>query len=359
MTSALLLVPLLAGAVAFAITSAVRRYAIARAIVDRPNERSLHERPVPRGGGIAIVLTFLIGMLLLAAAGIVPVRLALALLGGASVALVGWVDDRLEDGVSAAARAATHFAAAIWALAWLGGLDRLWIGGGSIGLGIAGSVLAVIGTVWWINLYNFMDGIDGLAGGQAVTVAATAGGLSWLAGHPSAAGPAFLLAGAAGGFLILNWTPARIFMGDVGSGFLGFAFAVLAIGSEKAGTLPLLIWLLLSGVFLFDATVTLLRRIARGERWHAAHRSHAYQRLVLSGRSHGSVTAAVLLLNGVLSTIAYFSMILDRPLAGLALGLAILALLYLGVERIQPMAPVTRSGAPADRDIPADRHAGQ
>jgi Fuc2NAc and GlcNAc transferase len=341
-----------AAGASLAMTHAVHRYAVRRAIVDVPNSRSLHDRPVPRGGGLAIVITFLTGMLLLTLFGDVLASWTVAAIGGGvPLAFIGWLDDR--RGVSRRTRALVHFAAAAWALWWLGGLPAVTFGAVEIRLPVIGSLLAAVGIVWWINLYNFMDGIDGLAGGQAVTVAAAAGVLILLGGvGPDAAAPAFLLAGAAAGFLALNWSPARIFMGDVGSGFLGFAFATLAIATENAGALPLLVWLLLSGVFLFDSTVTLLRRALRGERWYEAHRTHAYQRLVAAGHSHATVTIGVLVINAVLVIAAYFVAREGNAAAATAVAVALLGGIYLWIEHVEPMPPAPRHPRTADRQLP-------
>jgi Fuc2NAc and GlcNAc transferase len=337
-----ILMPLLlffaAAAASLVLTRLVRRYAVARSIVDVPNGRSLHAAPVPRGGGLAVAATVLSGMVLLTVFGNVPVAWTVAVVGGgAPIALIGWLDDR-QHVTRRLVRGLVHFAGAAWALWWLGGLPALTLGSVTLALPVGGTILAAIGIVWWTNLYNFMDGIDGLAGGQAVTVAAAAGFFIILTGaDPVLALPAFLLAGAAAGFLVLNWSPARIFMGDVGSGFIGFVFATFAIATENAGALPLLVWVLLSGVFLFDSTVTLLRRVLRGEEWYQAHCVHAYQRLVTAGRSHAAVTTSILLVNGVLAILAYHVASEGYVTAASVLAVALLAGLYLGVEHLQPM----------------------
>jgi Fuc2NAc and GlcNAc transferase len=326
-----------ASLVSVALTYVVWRYAIARSILDHPNERSSHQQPTPRGGGLAIAFTFQLGVLALAIAGMVAPNIAVALIGGGGIiTLIGWQDDR--SALPASIRFAAHLGAAIWALAWLGGLDGLQIGSQQIALGFVANVLAVIGIVWWINLYNFMDGIDGIAAGQAVTVACAAAVLMALSGATSMLALPILLAGAASGFLIWNWAPARIFMGDAGSGFLGFTFATLALASEQAGALPIAYWVLLSGVFVFDATLTLVRRVAGGERWYAAHRSHAYQRLVASGLSHRRVTSGVLAFNALLFLLMIWSLRREAsfPLSAVA-ALVLLTASYLVVERIHPM----------------------
>lgn len=332
-----LLILLASFASALVLTHLVRRYALARSILDHPNARSLHEQPTPRGGGLAIAATFVLGGVVLGAMGMIPTGVVIALGGGGSlVALVGWLDDRRDLGP--VARFSAHMAAAAWALGWLGGIDRLQLAGYSMHLGLAGDILALIGIVWWINLYNFMDGIDGIAGGQALTVAGAAALLMALTTADAIGLLPVLLAGAAAGFLIFNWAPARIFMGDAGSGFLGFVFAILAIASERAGALPIVYWVLLSGVFIFDSTVTLIRRVLHGEIWYEAHRSHAYQRIVALGYSHARVAGGVLAINFLICAILALAVLgwLHVGLAA-AIELAGLTAAYLLVENARPM----------------------
>jgi Fuc2NAc and GlcNAc transferase len=222
--------------------------------------------------------------------------------GGVAVAVVGWLDDR--RGLPAGMRALVHVLAAGWAVWCLGGFPSLDLGVAVVPLGTAGSLLAVVGLVWLTNLYNFMDGIDGLAASEAVGVGLVGGVLLAAAGATGLSLVALALAAAAGGFLVFNWPPAKIFMGDVGSGLLGYAFGVLAMASELAGAVPLIVWMILLAVFIVDATATLIRRVVNGERWFEAHRSHAYQRAVQTGYSHHAVTVAVMGLNGLLAVAA-------------------------------------------------------
>ena len=314
----------------------VRRYALTHSVVDVPNERSSHARPTPRGGGLAIVAIALAAVATLAATGQMTPRTALALAGGGLlIALVGWVDDKRD--LRASVRIAAHTAAAAWAVAWLGGMPPLTVGTGAVARGTGGALLAIRGIVWGTNLYNFMDGIDGLAAVEAVVVGTT-GALLLASRHSSLGLLGLVLAAAAAGFLTWNWPPARLFMGDVGSGFLGFAFAVIGVAGENDGVMPALLWILLLGPFFADATITLLRRMRRGERWYAAHRSHAYQRAVQAGRSHGQVTAAVALLTALCAVLAWG--VLRRPgwlVPALAGAAAILSAVYFAVERIHPM----------------------
>jgi Fuc2NAc and GlcNAc transferase len=339
------LLTILAGsAAAWFGTRLIRRYALGRGVLDVPNARSSHTQPTPLGGGLAIVAVVLAGTAVSWIAGAVDGRFAAAVVGGGlAVAGIGWADD--HGGVSRRMRAAVHVAAGAWAVALLGGFGSLETGVGSLELGALGSPLAVIAIVWLINLYNFMDGIDGIAGGEAL-LAGLAGGLfALVAGASEIALLAFMIAGAALGFLVWNWAPARIFMGDVGSSFLGFVFGVLAIASERAGAVPLLVWIILLGVFVFDATVTLVRRVLRGERWYMAHRSHAYQRAVQSGWSHAQVSGAVLLVNAVLAGFAAVA-VLRPPLLLPCCAAATLLLtgLYLIVEHRRPPEPVRDAG---------------
>jgi|LSQX01.3.fsa_nt_gb Fuc2NAc and GlcNAc transferase len=284
------------------LTQGVRHYALRRHILDIPNDRSSHIVPTPRGGGLAFVGVFLVGISLLFGLGILELRVFLALLGGGGlIAGVGWLDDR--RGLTALVRLCFHFLAAIWAVSWLGGVPSLSLGFTELDLSWWGSGVAVIGVVWMINLYNFMDGIDGIAGTEAVTISGAAVIFLW-AQNSDVAAVCLLILAAVFGFLIWNWPPAKIFMGDVGSGFLGFVFAVLAIWSENSGAVPLLIWLLLLGVFIIDATVTLIKRMAGGEKLYEAHRSHVYQLAVQAGYSHKQVTLTVLLINIMLGIVA-------------------------------------------------------
>lgn len=324
------------------LASRVRLYALDR-LLDIPNERSSHSSPTPRGGGLAIAFTALGGIILAAMWKWIDWNLAIALTGGGSmIAVVGWIDDHRD--LPALVRFAVQFLSAAWAMFWLGGLPALTVGSTQVSLGIAGIPLGVIGIVWAINLYNFVDGIDGLAAGEAVTTGMIGGLILLAMGHYGLAMVSLLIAAANAGFLPLNWAPAKLFMGDVGSGMLGYLFAVLAIASENAGAVPLLIWVLLLGAFVFDATVTLCRRIAHGERWYHAHHSHAYQRMVQAGRSHAQVSSMILAINFVLAALAIVAWL--RPtffMVAIGAGALLLSIIYLSVERIRPMHARARS----------------
>jgi Fuc2NAc and GlcNAc transferase len=275
-------------------TALLRRYGM-RKLLDVPNERSSHSRPVPRGGGVAIVLAFLAGALLLWWRGSMPTALLATLfVGGGLVAAVGFWDDHVD--LPARVRLPLHVAAAALAVALLGPVQQVPVGAATwVAPAWIAWPVSVIGVAWLLNLYNFMDGIDGIAAGEAVSVSLAA---ALVAGLVETALPGLtLLAAAAAGFLLLNWPPARIFMGDAGSGFLGYAFAVYLLFSANADARFVWVWVLLLGVFWVDATVTLVRRLVAGERWYAAHRSHAYQHAAVRCGRHLPVTLTVIAIN--------------------------------------------------------------
>lgn len=274
------------------LTGAVRRYALARRLMDLPNSRSSHSVATPRGGGVAIVLSSAGGIAVLAYVQIVPGPAATALLGsGALVALVGFLDDHHH--VAARWRLVTHFVAAAWLLFWLNGMPPIELFGTRMERGWLLQVLATLYVVWLLNLYNFMDGIDGIASVEAITVCLGGAALCALLGEITLAAAPVLVALAACGFLFWNLPPARIFMGDAGSGFLGIVLAGLSIQAAWAAPQLFLGWVILLGVFIVDATLTLMRRLGRGERVYEAHRSHAYQFASRKYGRHLPVTLAV------------------------------------------------------------------
>jgi Fuc2NAc and GlcNAc transferase len=285
---------LLAGAVLAAVlTGMMRAYALRAELLDRPNERSSHAVPTPRGGGVAICVSFLGLTLVPAAFGAVPAPLLWALLGAIPVAAVGWLDDRGH--VQARWRFIAHTVAALWALWVFGGIPPVPILGTSYDLGWFGLALCTAYLVWMVNLCNFMDGIDAIAGVEAITVALGGALTWWLAtGTPQWYLPA-LFAACVAGFLAWNWPPARIFMGDVG--IIGFVLAVFSLWAAQEATQVFWCWFVLLGCFMVDATTTLVRRVRRGESFHLAHRSHAYQYASRRHGSHGVVSLAVATIN--------------------------------------------------------------
>lgn len=278
------------------LTWLLRRYALARSIMDIPNARSSHSVPTPRGGGVAIVIAFLVLLLWMGVAGLIESSTAWALFGaGASIAVLGFLDD--HGHIAARWRLLGHFGASFWVLIWLGGLPPLMVFGSELDLGWLGHALALFYLVWLLNLYNFMDGIDGIASVEAITTCLGACLLYVLAGVPELMPTPLVLAAAVAGFLFWNFPPARIFMGDAGSGFLGITLGVLSLQAGWASSELFCAWLILLGVFIVDATVTLLRRLVRGDKVYEAHRSHAYQYASRQFGRHLPITLAVLAIN--------------------------------------------------------------
>ena len=276
--------------VSYGLVGYFRHVALERNIIDIPNARSSHTVPTPRGAGIAIVVAFVIAISGLLASHLVTPKIWLVLvISGCVVAGVGHLDDRQPLGAST--RFAVHVVAAVFVVCILGGIPApelikwglrgFWLGAG----------FSVLVLVWATNLFNFMDGIDGIAGSESLFMAAAGGWLNWLnGGDPGITAALFSLSAASMGFLLWNWPPARVFMGDVGSGFLGFIVSVLLMLICLAGRVPIEVLPILGGVFLVDATVTLLRRIFRGDRWFEPHRTHAYQVLARRLGHHKPVT---------------------------------------------------------------------
>lgn len=287
---------------------AIQRGAERLGLLDRPNGRSLHRHPTARGGGLGFVVVF--AVVWIAASGHLGIELAPSawrLLGAALlVAAVSLFDDFF--GLPARVRICVHAAAAAFVvhgypsapvtpIPLLGQLD-------------VGPLMPLIAIFWIVavtNFFNFMDGIDGLAAGQATLTFVAGFWIAWRADDPATALCLLLLAAAVLGFLLHNWPPATIFMGDVGSTFLGFSLGALAVAPAGAGiaaSIPFPIWGLLLAPFLLDATVTLGRRMVRREQWYQAHRQHFYQRLVDKGWSHLAVTSTYLAVTAALASVA-------------------------------------------------------
>lgn len=299
-------------ACSYVITRLYIRYALNRGVIDTPNARSSHSVPTPRGGGVSIVITtiliWLAGLWLMPddslgqelwPAHLAASNLIALVLGGLLVATVGFIDDlrSLPNKI----RFGTHFAASLTALTLITPLPSLPLPGTSLSIEGLWLIPAALALTWLINLYNFMDGIDGIAATEGITVllgAAIAGyAISGGAHFPTA--PLVLLCAPLLGFLLLNWSPARVFMGDGCSGFLGICLGLLAILYAANTFLNLWSWAILLGVFIADACWTLITRMITGQAWHQPHRSHCYQILSRKWQSHSKVaggTAAINLL---------------------------------------------------------------
>lgn len=297
MGSEALLISVLVVALSALLTKAVHRFSWTHGLLDVPNQRSSHTATTARGGGLSIVITATSALLALRLLGAIRIDVLLALIGGGTaVAVVGFLDDHHR--VPAGTRLTVHVGAALWALICLGGLPPLTIGHRVVDLGWGGHGLALLGIVWTLNLFNFMDGIDGIAASEGVFIACSGAVLTLVHGQPTDTLAVGLALGASClGFLLWNWPPATIFMGDVGSGYLGYVIGVMAVAAAREMPAAVWVWLILGGVFFVDATLTLVRRAIRRERLHEAHRCHAYQRLARRWASHKRVTLTVMLVN--------------------------------------------------------------
>jgi UDP-N-acetylmuramyl pentapeptide phosphotransferase/UDP-N-acetylglucosamine-1-phosphate transferase len=272
-------------------------------IIDHPNERSSHAMPTPRGGGLAIVLLVLVvGLLFLMDAG--WNRRAIYLAGAAVIAWLGWRDDihSLSPRIRLIVQSVVA-AISIWGLGYFKTVTIPMVG--ELQLGLVGIAITFLWIVGLTNAYNFMDGIDGLAGGVALSA-----GIGWMWLGSNINNPFVFwiaLATAAGslGLLGHNWPPAKIFMGDVGSTFLGYSFAVLPLIASDQGGDALLLGTLLMWTIIMDAGVTFIRRLMRRENVFAPHRSHLYQRLVLAGYKHETVSSLYILLTLLAGVLAY------------------------------------------------------
>jgi UDP-N-acetylmuramyl pentapeptide phosphotransferase/UDP-N-acetylglucosamine-1-phosphate transferase len=267
-------------------------WTVARGIIDAPNARSSHTRSTPRGGGLSIVIVVVAAVAVIGLARPEELlRISGAIVPALAIAAVSWLDD--VQSLRNRTRFAVHLAAAVGAVAVLGPVMRLDLGSlGMLRFGPLAWPLTLLWIVGLTNAFNFMDGSDGIAG---ITAAAVAAGIA-AAAAACAAGPVAVIAaacaGASLGFLTSNWQPARIFMGDVGSAFCGFLLAVLPL-AVRADAVPevLPVAALALWPFIFDTSLTLLRRLRAGENIFQAHRSHLYQRLVIAGWSHRAVAS--------------------------------------------------------------------
>lgn len=319
-------------------------------LVQKPTNRCSHIQPTPRGGGLSFVVISLLATTVclwneVSSGSLLTVMLC----GGALIAAIGFCDDLYQLSIKKRLGAQILIiAASVYTLLPAPAIE-LW------GIRLQSDVICwgitALALVWWLNLFNFMDGIDGLAGMEATCILTTAGGLMYYqqgAASSLVLFPMLILTASLAGFILVNWAPAKIFMGDVGSTFLGYTLGMLAATTVYSGALNLWVWLILPGVFWVDATFTLLRRMLRGDRWYQAHQSHAYQRVsrylvepegknLTRKAAHRRVTLAALALNVCwllpLATMALFWPAWGLPLVMLAWAPLVALAAYYGAGK--------------------------
>jgi len=297
----LFIVSLSSFALVAVLSAGVIRYGPRFGLLDTPVARSAHVAPKPLGGGAALAAPYFLCVIWFVASAAIS-ESALAYLGCLFIVVLGFSDDRWQ--LSSKVRLPVQFIVSLAAVRAIG-VDSVDFGFFSLSEPLTLSLLAVLSLVWLCNLTNFMDGIDGIAASQLLVTSLSC--VVLLVGLDAAAGESgehdvvltlsVVLAASAAGFLLWNWSPASLFMGDAGSGFIGFALGLLALESLVTQRMSVWSWVLLLGVFIADTAVTLLVRIIRGERWYEGHSQHAYQILSRRLNSHPRVVWGVILIN--------------------------------------------------------------
>lgn len=345
-----------------------RRFAVARGVLDVPSQRSSHQGITPRGGGVVFAGLWTLTLILGWMTGVFSIELLLSFLPG--VLLVGalgyWDDNQsLPPRFRLLGQGLSSFFFLLSLLALGSAPDALGIapiaGGNTIstatlsGLYIPdlhifsftpltlGSfswiiwIFTLIGVVWSINLFNFMDGIDGLASIEAIFVLGVGGFICWMGGAPELALLAWAMVALLIGFLVWNWPKAEIFMGDVGSYTLGFLIAAFAVAGDIWYNIPIAFWIILYALFWVDATLTLVRRIYYKKHWATAHKEHAYQRLHQAGFSPAKILGIAVVVNTVLAGMALWGYYYPEYLhVALLLSLLWVSLWYAGCEYLKP-----------------------
>lgn len=301
----LFIVSLSSFALVAVLSAGVIRYGPRFGLLDTPVARSAHVAPKPLGGGAALAAPYFLCVIWFVTSAAIS-ESALAYLGCLFIVVLGFSDDRWQ--LSSKVRLPVQFIVSVAAVRAIG-VDSVDFGFFSLSEPLTLSLLAVLSLVWLCNLTNFMDGIDGIAASQllvtslscVVLLAGLEGGLDAAAGesgeHDVVLTLSVVLAASAASFLLWNWSPASLFMGDAGSGFIGFALGLLALESLVTQRMSVWSWVLLLGVFIADTAVTILVRIIRGERWYEGHSQHAYQILSRRLNSHPRVVGGVILIN--------------------------------------------------------------
>ena len=312
-------------------TGYMRHYALKKNIIDNPNERSSHSVPTPRGGGVAVVCSYLLALAVLIYSQQLEVHTGVTLIiAGFIIALLGFLDD--HGHINSMLRLAVHFLVAIGVVFSLGGFSEVTIFN-SFELGFFANIIAVLFLVWLLNLYNFMDGINGIASVEAITTVVSMAILYYVLNTTLNSDILWLLAACVFGFLLWNFPKAKIFMGDACSGFLGLTLGILALIALKENLALFCAWIICLGVFVVDATYTLIKRVLNGYKMYDAHRSHSYQILSRRWGSHTPVTLAVAAINFFwLFPIAYMAVMQQWVYPELAVLIAYLPLIIIALK---------------------------
>ncbi|HKL51474.1 MAG TPA: glycosyltransferase family 4 protein [Wenzhouxiangellaceae bacterium] len=315
---------LLALAAAGLLTPLMRAYSLRHGLVDQPGARRSHSVPIARGGGLAIGISIVLTSLLFS-----PYNLILGpfVAGSVIISLLGWRDDHAPLAIRW--RLGVQTMAALGAVALLGPVESIRVAGIAVSAAWLWSSMAVIAIVWLMNLFNFMDGSDGLASSQAALSLVLFAVAFSLGGQPEATWLAAVSAGAALGFLFWNWPRASIFLGDSGSLLLGWCVGCLALVGASTDSVSIWSAFIIVSPFVTDATATLCWRLARRERWYTPHADHAYQYLIRVGWSHRKVLLAWILMNGLL-VVPATAVVLWKPQIDMIVA-AVLAAVLLGV----------------------------
>jgi len=312
----------------YILTFIIRKVALKHSLLDIPNERSSHAIPTPRGGGVAILASWFLGISLLWYFDLLETNLFLALLCGIILAIVSFIDDVFT--LPPFVRLIAQFLSALLALIFIKDITPVSISGVNIGNQFFLYPVVLLGIVWFINLFNFLDGIDGYASLEAITVSFAL--LLFTKDHLN-----IIIIAAVAGFLIWNWPKAKIFMGDIGSTQLGFILAIIGIWYHNENQLSIIHWLMLTSLFWFDASLTLFRRWRSREKLSVAHRKHVYQRAVQSGLSHRETMLYSLLINSLIIILVMLSREFPNLLIPVfVLNIALLYLITVLVDRKVP-----------------------
>lgn len=324
----IVLLILLPALISWVLTLLVKKIAIRKSLMDIPGKRSSHEVPTPRGGGLAIVLIWLVGVLIFYLFGCIEKSLFLALYSGLILVIISFLDDILT--LPYLVRLFFQLLGISLGVYFLGGIETIDFGLFQLSQSVILSVVGVLGLIWFVNLYNFLDGIDGYAAVEAIFISLA---LYFFTGNQIL----LLLAASVLGFLYWNWQRAKIFMGDVGSILLGYTLGILAVYYHTTSELSLLVFAILSSLFWFDATITLFRRAKNKEAVTQAHKKHAYQRIVQGGFSHQKTVLYSILLNIILFAFAYLAVEEERFI--LPIIILVVGFLYVIVRQVDRIKP--------------------